>query len=98
MGVRTEKYAEFDDTIDECYEIVVKEMKLSEKQKRELDACRNGMNSSSYCYDNQTKQFLVTCIEEDFSNFLTYFYALCMAKTNKFPRDYFEKGKFVGRS
>ena len=98
MGVRTEKYAEFDDTIDECYEIVVKEMKLSEKQKEVLSISRNTIHGSYYCYDEPYKQWLVTCIEEDFSNFQTCFYALCMAKTNKFPWDYFEKGKFVGRS
>jgi len=85
--VKGEKYAEFDDAIDECYEIVVKEMKLSEEEKEDLDTERNSMHSSFYCYDEECKQMLENCIEEDYSNFQTYFYALCMAKTNKFPRD-----------
>ena len=99
MGVRTEKYDEFHDTIDECYEIVVKEMNLSEEQKLDLAASRNGITVTWYCYNEQLKGYLVSCIEKDIKkNYRTYFYALCMAKTNKFPLDYFEKGKFIGRS
>ena len=98
MGVRTEKYAEFFDTIDECYEIVVKEMNLSEEQKLDLSTSRNSIHDTWYCYTEQLMGYLVSCIEKNFSNYNNYFYALCMAKTNKFPRDYFEKGKFIGRS